>query len=206
MRLLILSNLYPPNVIGGYERLCFDVTSALASRGHEITVLTSRFGGQVADYPGQRILREWQLLTGDNIYAPFTGDREAVNWHNRTVLERVLAEVKPDAVFSWNLFFLDASLLDLLQASRIRTVVMLTDNWLLNMRNPPFWTEFWDRHVLGDAPFAPPPPRAPLPWPKRLLARQLGRPPRPRSDLRFRLRPRPLRCRRPALPRPSRHP
>ena len=206
MRLLILSNLYPPNVVGGYERLCFDVTAALATRGHDITVLTSRFGGRVADYPGQRILRDWQLLTGDSIYAPFTGDRAAVNQQNRAVLERTLAALKPDAVFSWNLFFLDASLLDLLEASRTRTVVMLTDNWLLNMRNPQFWVEFWDRHVLGDAPFVPPPVRAPLPPSKRLLARALRRPARARGDLRLPLRARPLRRRRPALPGPPRHP
>ena len=176
MRLLILSNLYPPNVVGGYERLCFEVTTALAARGHDVTVLTSRHGGQLADYPGQRILREWQLLAGADIYAPFTGDRDPINQHNRAVLERVLAEARPDVVFAWNLFFLDASLLGALQASRVRTVLMLTDNWLLTMRNPQFWTEFWARHVLGDASFAPPPVRAPLPWPKRLAARLLRRP------------------------------
>ena len=31
MRILVLSNLYPPNVVGGYERLCFEVTAGLAA-------------------------------------------------------------------------------------------------------------------------------------------------------------------------------
>ena len=53
MRILVLSNLYPPNVVGGYERLCFEVTAGLAAMGHEMVVLTSRYGGKVADYPGQ---------------------------------------------------------------------------------------------------------------------------------------------------------
>ncbi len=176
MRLLILSNLYPPNVVGGYERLCFEVTSALASRGHDMTVLTSGYGGQVAEFAGQRILRKWQLLAGAEIYAPFTGDREAANRHNRAVLQRVLAETRPNVVFCWNLFFLDAGVLDALEASRIRTVVMLTDNWLLTMRNPQFWTDYVNRHVLANACFQPPPVRAPLPWPKRLAARLLRRP------------------------------
>ena len=56
MRILVLSNLYPPNVVGGYERLCFEVTSALAASGHDMTVLTSRHGGKRDDYPGQLVL------------------------------------------------------------------------------------------------------------------------------------------------------
>ena len=52
MRVLFVSNLYPPNVVGGYERLCFEVASAFASRGHEVHVLASGHGGGIAgDFP-----------------------------------------------------------------------------------------------------------------------------------------------------------
>lgn len=161
MRVLVVSNLYPPNVIGGYERLCFNVTTGLAALGHEMVVLTSRYSGQVAEYPGQRVLRELDLLTGPDIYTPFLGtpqDRDALNRANLTTLRSVLGEIRPDVVFAWNMFFLNASLLALLEDSGVRTVVMLTDNWLLVMRNPQFWQDFWNRSVLGDAPFVPPPP------------------------------------------------
>ena len=157
-RILTLSNLYPPNVIGGYERLCFEVTEGLAAAGHDMTVLTSRYGGKAQDFPGQRILREWDLLTGPDIYTPFAGtaeDRAQINAANLTTLLRVLAEVKPDVVFSWNLFFLEASLLDALEQSGIRTVVMLTDNWLLVMRNPLFVHHFFQDSVFGKAPLRP---------------------------------------------------
>ena len=173
MRVLVLSNLYPPNVVGGYERLCAEVVAGLAARGDEMIVLTSRYGGRVAEYPGQRVLRELDLLTGADIYTPFAGDRAAVNERNLATLRRVVAEVRPDVVFAWNLFFLDASLLDWLEASRLRTVVMLTDNWLLVMRNPRFWQEYWDRSVLGDAPLAVPPPAA-MSFASRIMDR-LGR-------------------------------
>jgi glycogen(starch) synthase len=170
MRILVLSNLYPPNVVGGYERLCHEVATELAARGHEITVLTSRYGGEVADYPGQRVLRELDLLTGPDIYTPFPGtaeDRAAVNARNLATLQRVLDEVRPDVVFAWNLFFLDASILAALEASPYRTVVMLTDNWLLVMRNPEFVSAFFRDTVHGATPFVPPPPPA--------MARQAGR-------------------------------
>ena len=160
MRILVLSNLYPPNVVGGYERLCHEVSTELAARGHEVTVLTSRHGGKVAEYPGQRVLRELDLLTGPDIYTPFPGsaeDRAAVNARNLATLHRVLDEVRPDVVFAWNLFFLDASLLAALEASVYRTVVMLTDNWLLVMRNPEFVGAFFRDMVHGSTAFVPPP-------------------------------------------------
>jgi glycosyltransferase involved in cell wall biosynthesis len=186
MRILVLSNLYPPNVVGGYERLCHEVSSELAARGHEVTVLTSSFGNAVADYHGQRILRELELLTGADIYTPFPGtaeDRALVSARNRATLNRVLDELRPDVVFAWNLFFLDASILDALVASPYRTVAMLTDNWLLVMRNPTFVSNFFRDVVHGSVPFIPPP--APPAWRplagrvKRALLRLVGsKPPR----------------------------
>lgn len=41
MRLLILSNLFPPAFIGGYELAAHDVAVAMAGRGHEVLVLSS---------------------------------------------------------------------------------------------------------------------------------------------------------------------
>jgi len=186
MRILVLSNLYPPNVVGGYERLCHEVSTELAARGHAVTVLTSTFGDAVADYPNQRILRELELLVGANVYTPFPGtaeDRALVAARNLATLARVLDEVRPDVVFAWNLFFLDASILAALEASPYRTVVMLTDNWLLVMRNPAFVSNFFRDVVHGGTTFVPPP--APPAWramagrAKRALQRLAGsEPPR----------------------------
>ena len=161
MRILVLSNLYPPNVVGGYERLCFEVTAGLAASGHEVVVLTSNYGGKVTNYPSQHVLRELNLLTGPDIYTPFSGaeeDRMVINQSNLATLYRILEEVLPDVVFAWNLFFLDASMLQTLERSRFCTVVMLTDNWLLVMRNGVFMRNYFEQVVHETQPFEPPPP------------------------------------------------
>ena len=41
MKILTLSNLYPPDIIGGYEVACRQVVDGLIDHGHEVRVLTS---------------------------------------------------------------------------------------------------------------------------------------------------------------------
>ncbi|NLT73864.1 MAG: glycosyltransferase family 4 protein, partial [Chloroflexi bacterium] len=44
MRILFLTNYYPPYEVGGYEQLCRDMVVALSARGHVCEVLTSTSG------------------------------------------------------------------------------------------------------------------------------------------------------------------
>lgn len=164
MRVLFVSNLYPPNVVGGYERLCFEVASAFAARGHDVYVLASDHGGGTAEYPGQTVRRTLRLLAGGEIYDPFPGDaaaRDAVNRANLDALRNAIAEARPDAVFAWNLFFLDRSFLAALGGCGLPVSVMLTDNWLLSMERPEYLARFFQEHVFGHAPFPPDAPPAP---------------------------------------------
>lgn len=41
MKILALTNLYPPDFLGGYELVCCQVVDALGAAGHEVRVLTS---------------------------------------------------------------------------------------------------------------------------------------------------------------------
>ncbi len=142
MRILFISNLYPPNVVGGYERLCHEVASAFVERGHDVTVLTSCYGGVPAMHPGQVVHQALQLLIDGDIYTPFAGSvarRDVLCRANIGAVRRALASVRPDAIFCWNLFGLDRSLLDfLVEAGGAPVHLMLTDNWLLQMANPEF--------------------------------------------------------------------
>ncbi len=44
MKLLFLTNFYPPSSRGGYEQWCQEVTDGLRGGGHDILVLTSTHG------------------------------------------------------------------------------------------------------------------------------------------------------------------
>jgi glycogen synthase len=96
MRILIVSNLFPPITSGGYEVECASVAEHLG-RSHEVLVLTSSPpGGGVAEQPGVR--RELTLLSGDAAGA---------RWAPRAALGAAAAarsalRWQPDLVYAWN--------------------------------------------------------------------------------------------------------
>ncbi|RKT44482.1 glycosyltransferase family 4 protein [Thiocapsa rosea] len=153
MKLLFVSNLYPPNVVGGYERLCYEIAEALVARGHEVRILTSNYGEETAEYPGQQIDRSLKLFADDrNIYRPFSCTAEQrAEWSAQNVAEfhRVVSEFRPERIFVWNLYFFDPSLLDAIKASGIVPVYLLTDNWLIAFLNPKFIEEYMRDRVFG---------------------------------------------------------
>lgn len=168
MNVLFLSNLYPPNVCGGYEQLCFSVASALAERGHAVGVLTSRYGGASADYPGQQIWRSLMLLaTEGNIYEPFCPtpqERDDINGHNLRELHRVVEAFAPDILFVWNLYFFDASLLHEIEGRYgHKAVYFLTDNWLISFFHGDFLGWYFPNVVFGHQQLEDAPVQEPLP-------------------------------------------
>ena len=154
MKMLMISNLYPPNAIGGYERLCFSVAEALANIGHEVGVLTSTYGAGVTTYPGQHIWRSLLLLaTEGNIYEPFNisyEKRNLINENNIIVLNGVISEYQPKVIFVWNLLFLDRSFIEEIEGKYSEiTVYFLTDNWMISYFNPDYLGQYFTRVVFG---------------------------------------------------------
>ena len=83
MRVLFVSNLYPPNVVGGYEELCHEVASRFAARGHEVAVLTSCYGGRTQPIPGQVVHQSLRLIVGRTIYDGFDGPPSQQTRHDQ---------------------------------------------------------------------------------------------------------------------------
>ena len=54
MKILVVTNLYPPHHLGGYELGCRDIVEKLRARGHAVQVLTSSFrNGDIETPPGE---------------------------------------------------------------------------------------------------------------------------------------------------------
>lgn len=108
MRILFLTNYYPPYEVGGYEQLCRDVAERLAGRGHTIAVLTSdrgvAKGEKVAESGINRLLRiQPQYGTRLSPAAQHFLTRRKIEAYNRHTCQRVIEQFRPDVIFIWNL-------------------------------------------------------------------------------------------------------
>ncbi len=126
MKLLIVTNLYPPDVLGGYELLAQDVVDELRSRGHSVSVLTSGRGQAVEGV--QRILHLSRSFGSEA-----RKDRARhliVAVHNATALRHHLhREGVPDAALVMSLRRLGVEPLRVLREFAVPYVLTVNDDW-----------------------------------------------------------------------------
>ena len=81
MNILIISNLYPPNYLGGYELLCAQICEQLAGKGHNVTVLTTHYCETNNEYiNGVEIIRG--LSEGDRVKVPELSRKDLFEWED----------------------------------------------------------------------------------------------------------------------------
>lgn len=148
MRILVLTNLYPPHYVGGYELRCRDITEALQARGHEVRVLTSNH--QVANAksePKRDYIVQRQLKLNGFFGHPWLGiqDLQSLELHNNSTLLNTVAAFNPDMVHVWNLGGLSKSLALTLQRLGIPTVFDVSDHWIARSLAADVWLDWWNR-------------------------------------------------------------
>jgi glycosyltransferase involved in cell wall biosynthesis len=133
VRVLVLSNLYPPNALGGYELACRDVVDRWRGKGHEVTVLTTStaVSGTVetgSDDP--HVVRRLEWWWADHVFLdPGPRGRLALERRVHRVLDEVLAQVRPEVVSVWHMGGMPLSLLRSLDERGLPVVYNLADDW-----------------------------------------------------------------------------
>lgn len=158
MRILVLSNMYPPHHIGGYELSCKDVMDRLRARGHEITVLTTtmRVNG-VEDPPEERahgIRRDLSFYWDDHeLVSPPFRERLARERANQRALMDALEASRPDVVSVWNMGAMSLGLLATLVEREQRMLFAVCDDWLVYGPKLDAWTRLfkWSKGVARAA-------------------------------------------------------
>jgi glycosyltransferase involved in cell wall biosynthesis len=97
MKILVVSNLYPPQHVGGYELGCRDVLEQLRARGHIVQVLTSNFRNGKTVTPTDETEVERKLQFNMSLGAPPHDKRVECSW-----LAQALKKFQPDVVYFWN--------------------------------------------------------------------------------------------------------
>lgn len=167
MRLLFVSNLFPPHTVGGYEQNCSDIAKVMRSMGHEVDVITSTYGvaGPV------REPNVWRVLSLRRDYGTARDPGQSgvghgllqVDLRNVRAVRSELRRVMPDVTMLWGGGNL-GPLPSLVAEAYGPTVYHLADEWLLPLLQPSHGGPFRKalrrayREVLGvdDRPLAGP--------------------------------------------------
>ncbi len=107
MRILIISNLFPPDIRGGYEILCQQVRDVLIQRGHQVAVLTSQPPRRDPNLPNENgpnpVWRRMVLEADFDDPAQRSRKlRHKVSRQNAMLTEAAIQTWQPDLVFMWS--------------------------------------------------------------------------------------------------------
>jgi glycosyltransferase involved in cell wall biosynthesis len=132
MRILFLSNFFPPARPGGYTQWCQEVAERLSERGHTIGVLTSRHERSKAIAREPNIYRLLHLEGDLNYYQPlhFFTRWKKQHRENLAFLEQIVKDFAPDLIFVWGMWALSKALPA--RAEQLlpgRVVYYLSDYW-----------------------------------------------------------------------------
>jgi glycogen(starch) synthase len=134
MRILIITNLYPPHVLGGYEIACRSTTDGLRTRGHDVEVLAGH--APMASYGDPPYVHRALALRGFEPGGPDTREvvnlqvfeRSASQYANTATVLNHLRGFRPDIVYVWYVLGVGGlALLDLLEQTGVPWVMHLMD-------------------------------------------------------------------------------
>ena len=110
MKCLIISTLFPPDMLGGAELACSELAKWLVEQGHEVHVLTTA-KAQDEQLEGEKIngLNMWRIYMSrpyPAFFHPSNGGVKKMIWHiqdhfdprNESLVDKILDQVNPDVV------------------------------------------------------------------------------------------------------------
>ena len=172
MKILVVTNLYPPHHQGGYELRCSQVVDYLHRQGHTVRVVTSDF--EIAGTRHRTAQRE-ETINGVPVSRFFRQHRldprqPGGRRYNLDVVKRQIADVgrfttmlddfRPDVVSWWNLEGVTKAILRLPGDRNVPSVQCIDDNWMIREygangdADMPLWFDFW-RVRWGPRPLRP---------------------------------------------------
>ncbi len=181
MRILVLTNLYPPLGLGGYEVAAAEVVDGLRARGHDVWVLVTDWRRAEAPRSEHRVARVLKSRSAFGQIVPWLVQSGSWEVRDDRRARAALEEAKPDVVFVWNVGGVSHRVLTRLMNGRVPAVVYVFGDWPLRKYLAPHaldgWTSFF-------APRAEPAPRRLARASLRLLSGVVGLHPRA-APLRF---------------------
>lgn len=147
MRVLVVSNLYPPHYVGGYELRCELVVNALRARGHQVSVLTSNHVVPSATGATEESHVSRTLRIHGFFGHPWLGigALRELEFHNNNALRQAVQKTRPDLIHVWNLGGLSKSLCHTLPDFQLPFIYDVSDHWIARSLAADVWLNWWNR-------------------------------------------------------------
>jgi glycogen synthase len=140
MKILVITDRYPPHYAGGYELGCRDAVDALRARHHDVAVLTSTYGVEPFQAEADAVLRRFEV------------DFERQRWNflqllwreaqNQRQFRQVVRQFQPDVVYFWKLNRISVSLAFMTQQMDLPISYYVFDRWITTWEQDP-WLQIW---------------------------------------------------------------
>jgi glycosyltransferase involved in cell wall biosynthesis len=137
MRILIINDLFPPDVVGGYELRCQEAVEWLIQKDHDVIVLTTERDVKVEsyDYHVYRILKKYPYGATPQEWGFLK--RFCFAARDNYLVRRVVRKNKPNLIYLWHCAGISRALIPELFDLTIPTVVDVSDRWLYKV-----WSEW----------------------------------------------------------------
>ena len=144
MRILFISNLYPPYHKRGYEMDYQDIVESLKNRQHQIQVLTSAYG-----------LKKTQIDNSTHRMLTINFE-DSADWKdvflkelvNQTVFKKTCLDFRPEICFFFNLSYVSLSLYSLAMEMDLPACFYYANNWFVT-REKDQWHQLWPKGEKG---------------------------------------------------------
>jgi len=142
VRILAVSDLYPPLTLGGYEVAAAEVADALREKGHEVEVLATDWGVSetTTDPPYVRRALHSRRRAGGPMWRVRLAEWER---DDRRAMREALARARPEVILLWNVGGVAHAALTLLLNGSVPAVVYAFGDWPLRKHRAPHDLDPW---------------------------------------------------------------
>lgn len=140
MKILAISNVFPPGFIGGYELGVFEILNDLSHKGHSVRVLTTNYFGD----PLANGEIDVNRCLDCSVISHLPRERDFIRecYYNHLNIGIISSEIKkynPDVVLCFNLYGLGpVGILKFLEFIKVPYVVYLMDNFFAGINANPY--------------------------------------------------------------------
>jgi glycosyltransferase involved in cell wall biosynthesis len=149
MRVLVLTNMYPPHHYGGYELNCQEFVTSLRDAGHDVMVLTSDHVVPGVDTPPEHrdeVRRELKLYWRDHVVLkPSIPACLRIERSNQGALVDAVTSSRPDVVSVWHMGCMSLGLLAACHGRGLPVVHVVNDDWLIYGPRVDRWRHAWSQ-------------------------------------------------------------